>query len=306
MDNPVFTSDADFKSYLRKNKMTLESYHYKFYPRLDLWDQKPIVFKNVDQYMTSFFNNRRNLVSYLKTTYKTNPSEAQKLVKTILRDRRNLKGLTKSMGQVELRSIIAPSVLFIQQLGLDYHTLNRELGLEIKFNYNDIKLPKVIPEDFVILQDTREQSPLKFKKIIKVIESKLDFGDYTAAGIYHENIFIERKSLADLLGTLSQGYERFRREMERAVAFDGYLVVVIETTFAKAMGFNYLPHIHSKATPEFIFSRMRELIKDFDNVQFLFVDGRPMASEMTETILLTGTEARYIDWQFIYDSKGAK
>ena len=94
---------------------------------------------------------------------------------------------------------------------------------------------------FTVLIDTREQTPYEFTAIrdraprqdqcIKVLTQRetLNVGDYAAVdngGILP--IRVERKSKADLFGTVGQGRERFRREMERAEADRLRLFLVVE------------------------------------------------------------------------------
>ena len=71
-----------------------------------------------------------------------------------------------------------------------------------------------------IVVDTREQLPLWAgnRKTLKT-------GDYSIEG-YENKIAVERKSLADLAGSLGKGHARFRRELERAKELDYFAIVV--------------------------------------------------------------------------------
>jgi ERCC4-type nuclease len=81
-------------------------------------------------------------------------------------------------------------------------------------------------EDFVtlrIIADTREQKPLepfvleKNERVyIPTVRAKLDEGDYAIEG-HEQTIFIERKSVEDLYGTITQGRDRFCAELLRVV-----------------------------------------------------------------------------------------
>jgi DNA excision repair protein ERCC-4 len=66
-----------------------------------------------------------------------------------------------------------------------------------------------------ILIDTREQRPLRFAPDLGVDcgAAKLDAGDYSVRG-FTEHIALERKSVADLIGTLTKGRERFENELD--------------------------------------------------------------------------------------------
>jgi len=105
---------------------------------------------------------------------------------------------------------------------------------------------------------------------------------------------------------MSGGIERFKNEIERARDADAYLVVLVEESFANCLSFNYLPHVYkknTKATPEYIFRNVRDLIQEYPHIQFLFVHGRKKASEIVEKIFTCGCLYKKMDLQLAYDSK---
>jgi len=65
----------------------------------------------------------------------------------------------------------------------------------------------------VIITDTREQAPLEFRRLPSR-PGTLATGDYSVAGL-ESDFAIERKSIADLVGSLTSGRERFMREVDR-------------------------------------------------------------------------------------------
>ncbi len=85
---------------------------------------------------------------------------------------------------------------------------------------------------FVIAVDTREQSPFHFtgfwwreKLMVCTTQTMtLATGDYSI--VDDPRIVIERKSKADLYGTLGKGRERFEREFERMQLLERSAVVV--------------------------------------------------------------------------------
>jgi len=91
---------------------------------------------------------------------------------------------------------------------------------------------------WAIAVDTREQAPWTFQGIdytgqrwaIWCVRATLATGDYSIAG--HEGrLAIERKSAADLTGSIGSGHDRFRREHERMaeiVEVGGFACVIIE------------------------------------------------------------------------------
>jgi ERCC4-type nuclease len=83
------------------------------------------------------------------------------------------------------------------------------------------------------LIDSREQSALDFPSSEHLEWTqivKLDVGDYGC--VYKDNtlppVVFERKSLADLFGTMGKGYPRFKRELARAKESKVQVVLVIE------------------------------------------------------------------------------
>lgn len=86
-----------------------------------------------------------------------------------------------------------------------------------------------------LICDSREQRPLSFDnlpirgaKSLPVVVRKLDEGDYSVLGL-EKILFIERKSIADLYGTIFKGRDRFERELVRACNHQ-YKYLIIEST----------------------------------------------------------------------------
>ena len=89
-----------------------------------------------------------------------------------------------------------------------------------------------------IIVDTREQKGLEedfigMPFVSAIINRKLDVGDY---GCRYENnyevpAYFERKSISDLFGTMTSGYARFRREMQRAKSSKSKLILLIEGSY---------------------------------------------------------------------------
>ena len=91
-------------------------------------------------------------------------------------------------------------------------------------------------EPLVILQDTREQCLWRFSRATRVDVVTLTEGDYSLAG-FSDRIRVERKSLADLVGSITTGRERFIDECRRLTSFEFRLLVVessVETVPAHA------------------------------------------------------------------------
>ena len=76
----------------------------------------------------------------------------------------------------------------------------------------------------LLIVDTREQLPLFTKGCARMA---LNVGDYTTADLLNK-FHVERKSGADLYGTLTKGNVRFRKELIRAKDAGIELVVLVE------------------------------------------------------------------------------
>jgi len=301
--NLEFETDKQLHAHLKKHSLRVVEYYQKYFPRHDLYDKKIIRFKNKDQYFRDDFNTITNLKKWLKDK----PIEESKAYcQNILTKRKHNKGIEYSPTQVELRTVLSPPIQYYNEIFFDYYGLCEKIGFKNKYQ-NPTKIidgSEYNKDEYKILIDTREQKPLKFER--ETVSQKLDYGDYAFSHPKHScDCHIERKSLSDFISTISGGYERFIKEIERAKDNDAYLVVLVEETLTNALSFQYLPHISKKirATPEFIFHRVRDLIQEYPNIQFLFVNGRKESSRMVELIFTCGCLYKNIDLQLAYDTK---
>ena len=105
-----------------------------------------------------------------------------------------------------------------------------------------------------IICDSREKTCLDFSKYdATVIPGTLHVGDYAPAGLGHL-CAVERKSLPDLVASLTRDRERFERELQRARGLTAF-AVVIEGTLEQVR----LHHYRSKALPHSILQSMTAL-----------------------------------------------
>ena len=84
-----------------------------------------------------------------------------------------------------------------------------------------------------IVCDTREQRPLRFSNEVEVIHQALTVGDYSIQGL-EDQVIIERKSLSDLLASITSGRERFTRELRQLRAFR-FAALVVESDWPTIM-----------------------------------------------------------------------
>lgn len=303
IDGREFKDDKSLHLALRGYGLNKVKYYQKYFERRDLLTNELINFKSKEQYFNSDFNNKNNMKEWLKSQ----PiNKAQEYCKDLLIRRKESKQLIYSPSQVELRTIMAPSIMFYNKIFKNYYDICSSIGLENKYVH-----PKLISDNFrnkltqedTIFVDTREQSWLKFDVPFEI--KTLGFGDYACS---NDNCgcFIERKSLGDFISTLSvKNYDRFKNEIEKALKNNSYIIVMIEETLSNALSFQYLPHISKKikATPEYIFHNVRELLQNYSNLQFLFVDGRKEMTRVIEAIFASRCFYKKIDLQLAYDLK---
>lgn len=296
--------DGALHRHLKVHKMSQAQYYQKFYPRYDKFDDSIIRFKNRDFYLTADFNSRSNLRQWLESVKET---EAKSYLRSFLQARKERKGLRFAPTQVELRSLPTAGMLYMEQLYGEggYYGLCKELGLELKFNkVGWSKQPLRFHQKHHILCDTREQQPLSFPTLIRNYEA-LRFGDYRLNDdAFTHNCCIERKSLSDFYTTVSSGFNRFSKELDRAQEAGFYLVVLVESPFESVYTFstNFLQHMNVYISPEYVFHNMRELSQKYPLVQFLFVKNREEAGRATERIFQSDGEYKEVDLQYLYDS----
>ncbi len=78
--------------------------------------------------------------------------------------------------------------------------------------------------EVLIVQDSREQKPWTFPGLTVEVR-KLEAGDYSVAGL-ESRVAIERKSVADLVSTLTFGRERFERELVKLATYERACIIV--------------------------------------------------------------------------------
>ena len=303
VDGKEFKDEKSLHLALRGYGLNKEKYYHTYYPKKDLLTGETINFKTKDQYLNSDFNDKNNMKKWLK---EQPLDKAQEYCKNLLIKRKKDKNLIYSPTQIELRTIMSPSIIFYNKIFDDYYDTCSSIGLENKFIHpNNITSQfknKLTTKDTIYV-DTREQSWLKFDIPFEI--KTLSFGDYSCSN-ENCNCYIERKSLSDFISTLSvKNFDRFKNEIEKAQKNNSYLIVIIEEKLASALSFQYLPHISKKikATPEYIFHNVRSLIQEYSNLQFLFVDGRNEMKRAIESIFASKCFYSRVDLQLAYDMK---
>lgn len=145
------------------------------------------------------------------------------------------------------------------------------------------------PSPFTITVDTREQTPYTFASPLRVgrhtytvrhATGTLTSGDYSLAGHEHA-VAVERKSLADLYGTLGKGRARFVRELERLAAYT-FAAVVVEAELSTVMG---SPPTRSRLSPVSVVASIVAWQQRHPRIHWWFVPGRAVGEAITARIL---------------------
>lgn len=135
--------------------------------------------------------------------------------------------------------------------------------------------------------DTREQTPWHFPPdVADTVVSTLRTGDYALVG--DDGFAIERKSLDDFVGTISSGWDRFLREIDRMQDWPARVVIVeglfSELCFDVRQGEVIPPaHSHYRVTPQFVIRRIAELT--MRGVSVLFAENCEYAAGLCAAVL---------------------
>jgi hypothetical protein len=265
----------------------------------DLLTKEVIEFKSFEQYLLTDFVNKKNMLAWLKVE-KNNLAKEFLLYKIIAHS--ELKSVCNFPSSSEMRTIsYLPSIKTYQFFFENLNEFIDSTKLKRRYNYNKNELNFNFIHKKNITIDTREQKPIKLVNY-DIINEKLDFGDYSCDGI----LAVERKSLSDLVSTLSSGFDRFNREVERAKSAGGYIVVVTECDINKFLSFSYSrTGKFAKASADFIFHRFREICKNFpENIQFCFSGGRKESSDLIPKILSMDIDVvKNVDFQYLIEHK---
>jgi DNA excision repair protein ERCC-4 len=131
----------------------------------------------------------------------------------------------------------------------------------------------------VLVQDSREQAGYGPLFDSPYVVEGLPTGDYSVAGL-QDRIAIERKSISDLVSSLTHGRERFERELARARPYH-YFAVVIEGSAGTILRGEY---DRSLANPKAVWESVCAFSVRY--CPFVFLGDRETAARWTESVLL--------------------
>lgn len=294
-----FETERSLHAHFKKHGLTLAEYYTKHFPRYNLLTKDPLPFKNKADYFSKDFSTYNQMVKWCG---QAPADEVKAFILKELKHRVSTKDLSYGPSHLEtVLNQLPPLSLYRRHYG-SYTAACEELGIEPLYNKGVIERFYEPPSEFEhigIFVDTREQQPLKFKKSE---EMKLDFGDYTSMGEHYTNTYVDRKSETDFKSTLSTGFDRFTREIQRAKDFDSYLYIVVESSIAKIKKNNvFCPH---RSNLRYIWHNMRVLSHMFPRVcQFVFSGNRKNSEKVIPRLLSIGKPLWNVDIQYYLDKK---
>ena len=294
-----FNSQQQILSHIKSHQQNAENYFVKNFNKKDLHTGDLIKYKSIEQYFLTDFIDKRNMKLWLQSVDRQTACE---YLKNKLKTYCWVKRLTIAPSQAELKTIacLPKADTFIYCCGDSFDKICKSLELKSNFIYNmkhtQESFTKYTYPDIVI--DTREQQPLKFKGL-NIISSKLECGDYAKS--IDSKVVVERKSLGDFYSTLSTGFERFKREIERAAKANTYIVVLTECQLKTVL---YAKRKFGACSGEYIMHHMRQLCRQYENIQFVFADGKAEAAKKTLFILQMDDLARTTDLEYLFEQEG--
>ena len=290
-----FESRRSLHAHLKAHFACMGDYYVKHFPKLDPLTREQIPCLNYDQYVKQEFTCYANFKQWLQ---KVDTTTAKDYILKKAKERFEEKSVKMSPPDLFYRLSDMADISDCKKLFGSYSAFLSWLEVGQYFYQ---KLPKDFWDnecaDLEILIDTREQQPLNFPNFV---ESKLDFGDYTAGGEKYSSTFVDRKAVGDFCSTFSGGVERFRKEMDRCVEFGSYMFVVVESSVDKINSDNkkFVKNM------SYVWHNVKQLMLEYpENIQFIFAYSRKGAQKIIPKILYYGSELRNVDVQYFLEEK---
>ena len=288
-----FKTRRSLHTHIKAHGMYLGDYYVKHYPRFNKLTGEPLPFKNFSDYFEMDFSRPNQVFEWCE---KNPRSEVQKYLIELLKRRIQDKNLDHGPSYLYLASVGMPSVDLYKEYFGSYTEACRMCGVKPLLGSH---MPKEFWKDFSnvkILIDTREQKPLSFKNSQQM---KLDVGDYAVAGSLYDYTFVDRKSFQDFGATVTNGYNRFAKELQRCREIGCYTYIVVDEDF------NNIEEVNKKNYKKFklnyVYHNMRELQNEFsDCCQFVFSGSRANSSLLIPKLLVLGKKLWKTDIQYFW------
>ena len=291
-----FDSLRSLHAHIKKHDKMLGDYYVDNYQRKDKLTGELIPFKNYKQYFSTEFINKRNMKKWCKEAPK---EEVKDFIVNSLKTKLHAKGITAGPPSTYLHTANLPDIDLCKQIFGSYKEVCKQLDMRPMLSK---PMPKEFGKDYSetpILIDTREQKPLHFNNSELF---KLDVGDYAVGGDLYDYTFVDRKSYQDFCSTITNGYNRFIKELERCRSMGCYLYVVTETAFDNMWAVNR--RVFKKFKLDYVYHRMRDIQANYtDCCQFVFSGSREKSEEIIPKILVLGTKLWEVDLQYFWDKQ---
>ena len=291
-----FDSLRSLHAHIKKHDKLLGDYYVENYQRKDKLTGDLIPFKKYDQYFATDFLNKKNMKKWCRTAPR---EEVEDYIVKSLKEKIQSKGLKGGPPATYLKTANLPDIEICKEVFGSYNNTCKRFHMSPMLSG---RLPKLFHKDYSsipILIDTREQKPLHF---INSELLKLDVGDYAVGGKLYDYTFVDRKSYQDFCSTITNGYSRFIKELERCRSMGCYLFVVTETAFDKMWGTNRASY--KKFNLDYVYHRMRTIQGEYsDCCQFVFSGSRKKSEEIIPKILVLGTKLWDVDLQYFWDKE---
>lgn len=256
----------------RTHKMSVPEYYTQIFPRKDKHTGELLPFKDFTDYFSRDFATLENFLAWSEGA---SVDEVKSVMLNQLKARIEGKELKYAPSYLELSLNELPTIDIYKKFFGSYSIACNELNIEPLYNkklfsgfFDEHKKLK----DIKILIDTRERKPLEFSNSASL---KLDFGDYAVGAPHYNYTYVDRKDESDFRSTMTSGFDRFTRELERAKDFDAFIFIVVEGSVESIIKNNNL--IPKPANLSFIWHNMRVLAHKFPRrCQFIFT-GNPAA-----------------------------
>ena len=291
-----FGSLRSLHAHIKKHDMLLGDYYVKHFQRKDKLTGELIPFKKYDQYFHTSFLNASNMRKWCKTAPK---EEVESFVIKSIKDKLTSKKIKAGPPALYLETSGLPGMEICKEIFGSYSATCEKFGMLPMLSG---QLPKEFNNDFSetpILIDTREQQPLSFKNSELL---KLDVGDYGVSGELYDYTFVDRKSYQDFGATVTGGYARFVKELERCRSLGCFLFIVVECGFDDIHRQNNASY--KKFNLGYVCHQMRKIQAEYsDCCQFVFSGSRDESVTLIPKILVLGKKLWRVDLQYFWNKK---
>lgn len=288
-----FETQRSLHTHIKKHNMLLGDYYVKHFQRKNKLTGELLPFKNYKDYFKKDFSQPHQLLEWIK---KSDDCEVKDYIINLLHKRTMDKDIDYGPTELDLITSGLPSIDIYKRYFGSYTYACEEIGIKPLCGE---RLPKGFHNDFSntkILIDTREQQPLKFKNS-EVF--KLDVGDYGATAENYDYTYVDRKSFGDFCGTVTVGYARFCKELDRCKSLGAYMFVVMEFPLDEIGDYN--KKSYKKYKLDYVLHNMRELQHKYkDCCQFVFAGSREKSQLLIPKLLVYGKQLWNTDVHYFW------